>query len=201
MLENALTLLDQEGEWVFDEGTSRLYVWPVGGGDPAGLGLEIARRKRGIATAASDVLIDGLTLRGFNYDQDYWGSGTRDAAISLRGGEDPVTTSLVVRNCVIEHAARGIDLVADSSDGLVTIDGVTITDTTLRHIDGHGINVQSWPVEAIGVSGITVERCLLEDVGFRNPEGTNSIPRTETRCSPSAARRPSPGSRARSWAR
>lgn len=175
VLENAAALLDEEGEWFFDAATARLFVWPVGSGDPGALALEIARRKRGIATAASDVLIDGLTLRGFNYDQDYWGGGTRDAAVSLRGGQDPVTTSLVVRGSVIEYAARGIDLVADSSDGLVTIDGVTIADTTIRHIDGHGINVQSWPVEAIGVSGITVERCLLEDVGFRNPEGTNSM--------------------------
>ncbi|MBN2195546.1 MAG: right-handed parallel beta-helix repeat-containing protein, partial [Polyangiaceae bacterium] len=175
VLEDAASLLDQEGEWFFDPATLRLHLWPLGGGDPAGLSLEIARRKRGIATAASDVRIDGLTLRGFNYEQDHWGDGTRDAAISLRGGEDPVTTGLVVQHCVIEQDARGIDLVADSSDGQVTVDGVTLADTTLRHLDGHGINVQSWPVEAIGVSGITVERCLIEDVGFRNPEGTNSM--------------------------
>lgn len=175
VLENAAALLDQEGEWFYDAATQRLYVWPMGGGDPAGLELELAARKRGIATAASDVVIDGLTLRGFNYQQDYWGEGTRDAALSLRGGEDAVTTGITVRDCTIEHAARGIDLVADSSGGSVTIDGLLIEDTTIRHTDGHGINVQSWPNEAIGIRNIVVQRCLLEDVGFRNPEPTNSM--------------------------
>ncbi|MBI4954537.1 MAG: right-handed parallel beta-helix repeat-containing protein [Myxococcales bacterium] len=175
VLENAAALLDEEGEWFYDAASARLYVWPVGGGDPGALELEIARRKRGIATAASDVVVDGLTLRGFNYQQDYWGEGTRDAALSLRGGSDAVTSGITVRNCVIEHAARGIDLVADSSAGVVTIDGLTIEDTTIRHIDGHGINVQSWPNDAIGIDHITVQRCLLSDLGFRNPEPTNSM--------------------------
>ena len=57
----------------------------------------------------------------------------------------------------------------------MTIDGLTIEDSTIRHTDGHGINVQSWPNESIGVSNITVQRCLLQDVGFRNPEPTNSM--------------------------
>ena len=175
VVENAASLLDQEGEWFYDAASSRLWVWPVGGGDPAGLELEIARRKRGIATAASDVVLDGLTLRSFDYQQDYWGEGTRDAALSLRGGADALTTGITVRNCLVEYAARGIDLVADSSGGIPTIRGLTIEDTTIQHIDGHGINVQSWPNDAIGIDDITVQRCHVADVGFRNPEPTNSM--------------------------
>ena len=179
VVEGAASLLDQEGEWFFDAATARLYLWPPGGADPSGLGLDIARRKQGIATAFSDFVVDGLTLRGFDYQQDYWGEGTRDAAISLRGGDQTPTTSQTVRNCTIEYAARGIDLVADSSGGVVTIDGVTIEDSTLRHIDGAAVNIQSWPETSIGVSDITMQRCLVEDVGFRNPEPTNSMEAVE----------------------
>ncbi len=172
-VENAAALLDQEGEWFFDGAPSRLYLWPPGGADPQTLDIEIARRQQGISIEHGDFLIKGMVLRGFNYEHDHW--NTRASALFVHTSSDTTLEDVTIRNCVIEHASRGIHAVASTSGGIVTLDGLLIEDSRIAHTDGQGINVQSWPNDTIGPRNVTVQRCHLEDLGFRNPAPTDSM--------------------------
>ena len=171
-VEGAASLLDQEGEWFFDASSGRIYLWPPGGGDPATLDIEIARREQGISVEHGDFLVDGVVFRGFNYQHDYW--NTRASGLFVHTQSDATLAGVTVRHCLFEHAGRGIHAVASSAGGIVTLDGMLVEDTRIAHIDGHGINIQSWPNDTIGPRNITVQRCDIEDVGFRNPEPTDS---------------------------
>jgi hypothetical protein len=172
-VEGKATLLDQEGEWYYDAAASRIYLWPVGGGDPGTLSIEITRREQGLSVDHGDFLVDGLVFRGFNYEHDYW--NTRASALYVQTQSDALLRDVTVRNCVMEHAGRGLHAVASTSGGMVTLEGLRVEDSTIRHVDGQAINVQSWPNDIIGVRDITVERCLVRDAGFRNPEPTDSM--------------------------
>lgn len=172
-VEGQATLLDQEGEWFYDPGSARIVLWPMGGGDPGGLDIEIARREQGLSVEHGDFLVDGLVLRGFNYEHDYW--NTPASALHVQTQSDALLSGVTVRHAVMEHAGRGLHAVASTSGNMVTLDGLTIVDSTIRHIDGQAINVQSWPNDIIGVRNIRVERCLVRDVAFRNPEPTDSM--------------------------
>ncbi len=172
-VENAAALLDQEGEWFFDGATSRLYLWPPGAVDPQSLDLEIARRQQGISIEYGDFLIDGMVLRGFNYEHDFW--NTRASALFIHTSSDTTLSDVTIAHCTIEHAGRGIHAVAATADGIVTLDGLLIEDCHIAHTDGQGINVQSWPNDTIGPRNVTVQRCHLEDLGFRNPAPTDGM--------------------------
>ena len=63
-IDNALSALDEAGEWFFDAGSSTLYYWPPAGIDPAAGEVEIATSTAGI-TAGAGSSFTGIAFRGF----------------------------------------------------------------------------------------------------------------------------------------
>ncbi|MFF5083421.1 carbohydrate-binding protein [Actinoplanes sp. NPDC000266] len=63
-LSGKLRLLGHAGQWFYDEGTHRLYLWTRDGDDPSGHTVELKRRELGIDLAGRQkVTVTGVGLR------------------------------------------------------------------------------------------------------------------------------------------
>ena len=65
-VEDAITLLDEPGEWYADHIHGKIYIWPKQEKNPALLPIEIGSRKSGITISRSQVEITDLHLLNFN---------------------------------------------------------------------------------------------------------------------------------------
>jgi hypothetical protein len=63
-IDNALSALDEAGEWFYDAGSSTLYYWPPADVDPAAGDVEVVTSTAGI-TAAKYTSFTGIAFRGF----------------------------------------------------------------------------------------------------------------------------------------
>jgi hypothetical protein len=170
-VEGAPYLMDTPGEWWYDEGGGRLYLWPRTAGDPATTGIEISRREDGFRlTNRSYITLDGLTIEFFN-----------ENAVSQDNVHTQKSHYNTVRNVTLRHANRGVRLRqtvrADAPVDNVT-DGFTLEDSEIGYIDTHAIHVTDWwenraaPDSFIrsGVFNTTIRNNELHDLGFRTDE-------------------------------
>ncbi|MBW2459377.1 MAG: hypothetical protein JRI68_33095, partial [Deltaproteobacteria bacterium] len=121
-VENRPSLLDQPGEWWFDEATGQLYLWSPGGQDPATLALEISTEDTGLdLSGQSFVTVEDTTFEIFDGD-----------IISLKNGEQESSTGNVVRNVEVRYGNIGVSLSQNTLGAAENVvDGFVLEDSVV----------------------------------------------------------------------
>jgi hypothetical protein len=162
-------LLDTAGEWWYDEGSGRLYLWPRMAGDPATMNIEISRRDNGFSLKnRSYTILDGLTIEFLNEDAVYQSNYSTEKSYGN-----------IVRKVTLRYANRGLwlshSVLADAPAGNVT-DGFTLEDSEIAYMDTHAIcSDNSWEnspdpdaFTRSGVSNTVIRNNELHHLGFRS---------------------------------
>lgn len=135
-LENSPALLDEPGEWWFDESNNRLYIRLPSDANPNGKRIEAARHGRLIELQAGTkhIEISGLAFRFTNQGNPSRRPFTTDRDVAciymIGSGED-----INIHHCRFEHINRGIKLKAIGENDL--LDHVQVTDNFFSETD-HG---------------------------------------------------------------
>jgi hypothetical protein len=136
-VEGKPRLLDTPGEWWYDTATKRLYLWPLGAGNPAAQNIEISRRDNGFSLQnRSYTTLDGLTIELLN--------GT---AVYQRNWTEHKSYYNTVRNVLLRYANWGVSIeqsVSASSPATNVVDGFTLEDSEIAYIDTLGIRLIHW---------------------------------------------------------
>jgi hypothetical protein len=165
-VEGKPTLLDSPGEWWYDGGSGRLYLWPSTAVDPATLNLEIARRDNGFQLEnLSYVTLDGLTLEFFN-----------GSAIDQANSSDRRSYDNTVRNATLRYANIGVHI-GQRADGPANAvsDGFTLEQSEVAHMDTFAIYLHyGWEdgshpdsLTHIGIVNTVIRGNELHHLGFR----------------------------------
>jgi hypothetical protein len=172
-LEGLPSLLDQPGEWWYDEGNGRLYLWPRAPGNPATMNIEISRRERGFNLEnRSYITLDSLTLEFYH-----------DSVVYLGNGPSEKSYHDTVRNVTLRYADYGLWLhqaVRADSPAENRIDGFTLEDSQIGYMDTQAILLRQWwennaAVDSYTRSGIlntTIRRNEMHHLGFRADDGS-----------------------------
>lgn len=136
-LENKLWMLDKEGEWVYDAGTKKLYVWLPGGISPSGVNLYGASRVHAIeGRDVASVSVKGLTVMESRAD-----------AVAI----NRATSSVVLDRLTVARAgAMGI-AITNNGSGTGTVSNSVVTDSA-----GVGIYLGSNSTRSVDVLNNTV---------------------------------------------
>jgi hypothetical protein len=161
-------LLDSPGEWWYDEGTGRLYLWPRTAGDSVTLNIEISLREDGFSLKnRSYITLDGLTIEFFN-----------SHALDLSNGKDAKSYHITIRNGTLRYANIGVYILqnvrADSPAGN-RIDGFTLEDSEIGYMDTNAIVLRDWwennaaadSFTRSGVINTTIRGNEMHHLGFR----------------------------------
>ena len=98
MLLNHVSLIDTQGEMVYNDATNRMYLWPYS--NPAGSEFTLGRRTMGIYTQGySNLVIDGFKVWKQYADTKWWNSG---AGITS-GSTGQSSSNVVIRNNEVSH--------------------------------------------------------------------------------------------------
>lgn len=165
-VENHPALLDNPGEWWYDAGSGRLYLWPPTAGNPATLNIEISRRDNGFNLQdRSYSTLDGLTVELLNANAIYLGNYSNHKAY----GD-------TVRNATLRYANRGVfveqSVSADAPSGNI-IDGFTLEDSEIAYMDTDAIRLTDWwpnGADAFTHSGVlntVIRNNEMHHLGFR----------------------------------
>ena len=137
-LENKLWMLDQAGEWVFDAGSKKVYVWLPNNASPVGADLNASSRIHGIeGRDVAKVSVSGITViesRGDGVAISRPTSSVNIAGVSvLRAGGMGISvtnngsgTGSISGSLVADSAAAGIYLGSNSTQG------INVTNNTVR---------------------------------------------------------------------
>lgn len=168
-IEGKPYLLDNPGEWWFNQETGRLYLWPTQIGNPVNMNLEISRRENGfILTNSSFINLDGLIVEFLNETAIYQHNYNR--------GDRSISNT--VSNVILRYANRGLWLTqwlaSDSPSDDVT-DGFTFEYSEIANMDSQAIHHAYW-WEGItadnfvrpGITNTTIRYNELHHIGFRS---------------------------------
>jgi hypothetical protein len=166
-VENHPRLLDTPGEWWYDEGDRRLYLWPRTPGNVATMNVEISRRDVGFKlNGRSYVTLDGLTLEFFN-----------ESAVYQANGGNTRSYDNTIRNAILRYADRGVYL-AQGADGPVenVTAGFTLENSEIAYADTYGIYLNYWWDKGSAVNSFThagivntvIRGNELHHLGFRS---------------------------------
>ncbi|MBK8173022.1 MAG: right-handed parallel beta-helix repeat-containing protein [Sandaracinaceae bacterium] len=174
-LDNKLNLLDVEGEWFYDESTSKLYVFAPGGGDPNSMNVEATQYvDNGTGIADEGIALTGAHQRMVNMTIE------RFTAVALDIHYN--TEDVAVRGCKLRESYMGIRSYTNS----LTVEDNEVYDTyaTGIQIGGNdlmvarnyvhdiamlpGFGEQRWGYFGIRISGNnnTIRRNIVEDIGY-----------------------------------
>jgi hypothetical protein len=170
-VENHPRLLDTPGEWWYDEGDGRLYLWPRTPGNVATMNVEISRRDVGFKLdRRSYVTLDGLTLEFFNGSAVYQANGG-----NMRSYDN------TVRNAILRYVDRGVSLMqgADGPAGNVTA-GFTLENSEIAYADTNAIYFNYWwdnqsaadSFTHAGIVNTIIRGNELHHLGFRSSSDT-----------------------------
>ncbi len=168
-VEGRPQLLDNAGEWWFDETTQRLYLWPLESGNPANHNLEISRYDDGFSLSGrSYITLDGLTVELYNEDVVYL----------TNGDEFSYSYDNIVRNSKLQYGNRGLRINQNADGALGTItDGFTLTNSEIAYQDSIALSVDfNWngevndapSFEQAGVANIVITNNKFHQIAFRN---------------------------------
>jgi hypothetical protein len=174
-VENKPRLLDTPGEWWYDVGTGRLYLWPPVPGDPATLNIEISRRDNGFSLRnRSYITLDGLTIEFLD-----------GSAIYLANWEMHKTYGDIVRNVTLRYANWGVYVeqsVRATSPPANVIDGFTLEDSEIGYMDTYAVRLIDWWEDGAaadsftrsGVLNTVIRNNEMHHLGFRT-DGDNAV--------------------------
>lgn len=168
-------LLDTPGEWWYDKGSGRLYLWPRMAGNPGTMDIEISQRDNGFSLQnRSYITLDGLTIEFLD-----------GSAIYLANWSTHKAYQDTVRNATLRYANWGVfvgqSVRADASPGNI-IDGLTVEDSEIAHIDTLAIRLIDWWENGAdpdlfsrsGVLNTVIRNNEMHHLGFRT-DGDNAI--------------------------
>ncbi len=172
-------LIDQAGEWWYDDSTSRLYLWPPSAGNPAAQNLEVSRHQDGFdLTDRSHVTLRDLDIELYN-----------GSAVDNRNFISHLSLNNTVSGCRLAYANRGVDLfhqIEDGSHDNKRIEGFRIEDSEIMHIDSqsissayiwdNGSNADDWVRS--GIFDTEIVGNTMTDIGFRvepNADSTGGL--------------------------
>jgi hypothetical protein len=174
-VENKPYLLDTPGEWWYDSGTGRLYLWPPAAGNPASQSIEISRRDNGFdLRGRSYITLDGLTVEYLD-----------GSAIYQRNWTTHKSYDNTLRNLTLRYANWGVDVEqsvrADSPPANI-IDGLTVEDSEIAYMDTVAIRLIDWWENGAAADSFTrpgVVNTVIRDnemhhLGFRT-DGDNAV--------------------------
>jgi hypothetical protein len=174
-VEGVPYLLDNPGEWWYDETSGRLYLWPLTAANPGTMEIEISRRDNGFNLRnRSHVILDGLTIEFVD-----------GSAVYQANWETHKSYGNTISNATLRYANWGVyieqSVSADAPPGNV-IDGFTLENSEVAYIDSLAIRLIDWwedgaDPDAFSRSGVrnTVMRDNeLHHLGFRT-DGDNAI--------------------------
>jgi len=168
-------LLDTPGEWWYDEGSGRLYLWPQTAGDPATKNIEISRRDNGFSLRnRSYITLDGLTIEFLN-----------GSAIYLANWSTHKAYDNTVRYATLRYANWGAYIeqsVRDDEPAGNVIDGFTLEDSEIAYVDTHAIRLIDWwengadpdAFTRSGVLNTVIRDNEMHHLGFRT-DGDNAV--------------------------
>ncbi len=174
-VENKPRLLDTPGEWWYDEGMGRLYLWPPAPGDPALQHIEISRRDHGFSLQnRSYVTVDGLAIEMLN-----------DSAVYVNNWTTHKAYGDTVRNVTLRYANRGVlveQSVRATSPPANVIDGFTLEDSEIAYMDTGAIRLIDWWEDGAaadsftrsGVLNTVIRNNEMHHLGFRT-DGDNAV--------------------------
>lgn len=166
-VEGLPSLLDSAGEWWYDATSDRLYLWPRTPGNPAAMNIEISRRDRGFYLEdRSYITLDGLTIDFYDETAVYMGNAPNEKSHHN-----------TVRNATLRYANFGVYVhqeVGASSSPQDMIDGFTLEDSEVSHMDTYAVFLSSWWEDRAapdaftrpGVSNAIIRHNELHHLGF-----------------------------------
>lgn len=133
-VENAVGVLDTPGEWYYDPGTSKIYVWPLSQGASVMDRVEIGVRDAGIRIEASRIRIEGLTVRSVN---DHLNDGTfASGGIVIGTEENRDLSGITLSKLDVRFAGTGIAVRPPDS---TQVRSVTVMDSVVSDMSKSGI--------------------------------------------------------------
>lgn len=169
-IEGKPQLLDQEGEWYYDDSTDYLYIWPEDDVNPNTLNLEFAIRNTAFSFRNSKyVTLKDLNLQFTNYA--YSGVTGPDGAVRFFGFTDDITDHITLDGLHIQHNGVGVRMY--QSNALTTSPGtlnnVTIRDSVVNYSDAYGLMAWHFPLNGPNpfINNIRLEGNEFGHMGFR----------------------------------
>jgi hypothetical protein len=175
-IENHPALLDQPGEWWFDENSNRFYLWSPTGENPATLNLEISRLDYGFdLTNRSFTSLDGMTVELFSGDA--YRINNANPWNKAHGNS--------LSKVTLRYANRGVFLyqyVSGETPEPYAIDGFLLEDSEVAQMDTVGIYLTSWWTDAptpdqfshAGVRNTVIRNNELHHLGYESEYPTAS---------------------------
>ena len=146
-IQNAFELLDQPGEWYFDEDGATIYYYPENGADPNTLDIVIPTLDQLVTVNGTGTdTVDGLAFQGLTFE---YTSFIRPQEM----GQVEIQANFVVDPDMVESCASMKHDCYEKTTGGVTIayaTGVRVADCTFRHFSASGLDFEE------GVVGSTI---------------------------------------------
>jgi hypothetical protein len=166
-VEGTPYLLDTPGEWWYDAGTARLYLWPATAGSPAMTNVEISRQDFGfVLSRRSWITLDGLALELWNGTAIYGANSDSDQSSGNQ-----------IRNTTIRYANYGVYLEQRAGSNAPDItNGFVLEDSEIGYVDTYGLYLGYWwdgaPDPAAfthaGIANTVIRNSELHHLGFRS---------------------------------
>ncbi len=174
-VEGVPRLPDSPGEWWYDKATGYIYLWPPTPGNPAGQDIEVSVRDKGFSLRnRSYITLDGLTVEIVDGSAVYQGNW-----------ESHKSYGNTLRNLLLQYANWGVYIeqsVDASAPAGNVIDGFTVEDSEIAHMDSLGFRLIDWWENGAdpdsftrpGVQNTVIRNNELHHLGFRT-DGDNAI--------------------------
>ncbi len=172
IIEGKSEFLDEEGEWYYDAGSKRLYIWPVGDQPPQTSAIEFAIRERGISiTNSSNLVFKNFNVEGISWE--YGKSTGPDAAIWMNNNPSDETSNINFDSIGIHNVGIGMRIKQSTNNGKTT-NHITLKNSDIGPTDGYGLMIFDYPHTSTTDSGnhhIYLQNNLFHDMGFRPSNG------------------------------
>lgn len=174
-VEGLPSLLDNPGEWWYDDESKRLHFWPPAPGNPATKNIEISLRGNGFNLKnLSYITLEGLTLEFFN-----------ENAVFHENNHTQKSYYNTLSNITLRYANRGVWLnqyVETDMPVSNFTDGFTLVDSNIGFMDTNAIYMGEWwnntaaadSFTHSGIQNTVIHNNELHHLGFRS-EDDNAI--------------------------
>ncbi len=158
-VENLPSLLDNPGEWWFDEASQKIYFWPTTATNPENLDIEISWLDHGMDLShRSYVTVDGLNFEFFERDM-----------VRIENGDQKKSQGVNIKNIEARYGNQGVYLHQNTlGPPEFIIENFTLEDSEISHMDTFGIKTSYWFGAEDPVDGWT--RAGVQRTLFRNNE-------------------------------